>query len=110
MQKLHIAISTRNLAASVKDYSVRLCAQPCLVVEGEYALWRTETLNVSVRRDTSHPAGALRHLGWEENSAPGFISETDVNGITWEHFSARQQADEINNLWPQARYRPASPD
>jgi len=31
----------------------------------------------------------------------------DVNGIVWERFNAQQQADEINELWPEANFRPA---
>ena len=29
-----------------------------------------------------------------------------VNGIVWERFTARHQADEINELWPDADYQP----
>ena len=106
MKRLHIAISTDRLAATIEDYTVRLGAAPALVVDGEYALWRTGTLNVSVRLDASAAAGTLRHLGWEDQAAGGFTEETDVNGIVWEHFSAAQQADEINRLWPDADYKP----
>ena len=106
MKKLHIAISTNKIEDTIKDYSVRLGMEPCSFVEGEYALWRTETLNVSIRQDASRSPGELRHLGWEDDSAPEFSEETDVNGITWERFSTRQQADEINRLWPEANYQP----
>jgi hypothetical protein len=108
MRKLHIAISTDRLAATVEDYTTRLGAAPALVVDGEYALWRTGTLNVSVRFDAGSATGTLRHLGWEDPAAGGFTEETDVNGIVWEHFSAAQQADEINRLWPGADYQPAT--
>lgn len=104
MRKLHISISTNKLEESIKDYSVRLGEAPCSFVENEYALWRTETLNVSIRRDEKVAPGTLRHLGWEDSSAIGFTSETDVNGIIWEKFTAEQQADEINELWPLANY------
>jgi ribulose kinase len=30
-----------------------------------------------------------------------------VNGIVWEHFSAQQQADEINEIWPEVNYLPS---
>lgn len=106
MQKLHIAIATDNIEATIKDYSTRLGAEPCSFVANEYALWRTECLNVSVRQDSSCKPGELRHLGWEDSTAPQFSQDTDVNGIVWERFSARQQADEINELWPEANYRP----
>lgn len=106
MRKFHIAISTNRIDDTIGDYSARLGVEPCSVVAGEYALWRTETLNVSVRRDPSCEPGALRHLGWEDPEAETFSDTTDVNGIKWERFSAEGQASEINALWPEARYRP----
>lgn len=106
MKKLHIAISTNKIEETIKDYSVRLEAGPCSVVSGEYALWRTETLNVSIRHDPNCTAGELRHLGWEDPAASVFSEETDVNGIVWERFSAQHQANEINELWPEAAYQP----
>lgn len=80
--------------------------EPCSFVKNEYALWRTASLNVSIRQDPNCTPGELRHLGWEDDSAPGFSEDKDVNGITWERFSAQQQADEINELWPEAGYQP----
>ena len=91
---------------TIKDYSVRLGMEPCSYVKNEYALWRTDSLNVSIRQDQSCTPGALRHLGWEDDTASSFSEEIDVNGITWEKFSAQQQADEINELWPEASYTP----
>lgn len=106
MKKLHIAIATRDVAATIDDYSVRLGGRPCSFVDNEYALWRTPSLNFSIRYDPDAPAGELRHLGWEDPEAESFTEEKDVNGITWENFSADQQAEEINSLWPQAHYFP----
>lgn len=106
MKKLHIAISTNRIEETVSDYSIRLGAEPCSYIRNEYALWRTEALNVSIRQDPMCPPGELRHLGWEDDSASGFSQDTDVNGIVWERFSAQQQADEINELWPEANYQP----
>lgn len=106
MRKFHIAISTANIEATIEDYSRRLDALPCSLVRGEYALWRTESLNVSVRHDPDCASGSLRHLGWEDPAATEFTRDTDVNGIIWERFAAQHQAEEINQLWPEARYRP----
>ncbi|MEM9451568.1 MAG: hypothetical protein AAGA75_23960 [Cyanobacteria bacterium P01_E01_bin.6] len=106
MHKLHIAISTDKIEDTIKDYSHRLGHEPCSFIPGEYALWRTESLNVSIRHDPSSPPGTLRHLGWEDASASAFTQETDVNGIIWERFNPQHQADEINDLWPQANYQP----
>ena len=106
MKKLHLAISTNNVEATVKDYSNRLSAQPCLIVSGEYALWRTDALNISVRQDKSCSPGSLRHLGWEDSTASTFSTEIDVNGIVWEQFTASQQAAEINEIWSEVNYQP----
>jgi len=106
VKKLHIAISTSKIEETIKDYSARLEAEPCTVVSGEYALWRTETLNVSIRQDPTCTSGELRHLGWEDPTASNFSEEIDVNGIVWERFSAQHQANEINELWPEASYEP----
>jgi len=104
--KLHLAIATNKIAATIEDYTVRLGLPPCSMVEGEYALWRTETINLSVRQDDSCQPGELRHLGWEDSSAIEFSQDVDVNGIVWERFNAQHQADEINEIWSDANYVP----
>jgi hypothetical protein len=106
MKKLHIAISTDKIEETVADYTIRLGIKPCSYIGNEYALWRTDFLNVSIRQDSSCRPGELRHLGWEDPSAQEFSQDTDVNGIVWEYFNAHQQAEEINNLWPEANYCP----
>lgn len=107
MKKIHIAIATQDIEASIKEYTLRLGTEPCSFVNQQYALWRTETINFSVRYDLSATPGELRHLGWEDDTAPQFSEETDVNNIVWEAFSAQQQAAEINQLWPEAQYSPS---
>jgi catechol 2,3-dioxygenase-like lactoylglutathione lyase family enzyme len=102
MKRIHIAIATHDIAATVQDYSNRFGCEPIVVVPGEYALWRTETLNFSVRQDSNAQPGIMRHLGWEDDSADGFTTETDCNGILWERFAAHHQAAEINEIWPDA--------
>ena len=108
MKKLHIAISTDNIEATITDYNVRLSAKPDLHIAGQYALWRTEILNLSIRYDSKCSSGSLRHLGWEDSDATEFTQDIDVNDIVWEHFNAQNQADEINNLWTEADYSPKS--
>lgn len=46
----------------------------------------------------------MRHLGWEDDRADGFTTDTDCNGILWERFAAHHQAAEINEIWPDAHY------
>jgi catechol 2,3-dioxygenase-like lactoylglutathione lyase family enzyme len=109
MKRLHIAIATQDIAATVRDYSARLGLQPCVVVPGQYALWRSTTLNLSVRQDASCQPGEMRHLGWEDDTAEAFTSDTDCNGILWERFAAHHQAEEINEIWPDTAYIPEEP-
>lgn len=106
MKRIHIAITTHDIAATVQDYTQRFGADPVVVVPEDYALWRTETLNFSVRQDSTCQPGELRHLGWEDDVAYAFTTETDCNGILWERFNADHQGTEINQIWPHARYVP----
>jgi hypothetical protein len=43
-------------------------------------------------------------LGWEDASVSQFTQDVDVNGITWERFNAKLQANEIKETWPQSNY------
>ena len=104
MRVLHLALAVSNIEQSVADYSARLGVLPVVVVPGEYALWRAETLNLSIRK-TSEPSGTMRHLGWEDTEATEFSTEADCNGIIWEKFAASHQAQEINEIWLNANYQ-----
>jgi hypothetical protein len=103
MKRFHIAIAVTDIDQSVSDYSTRLGQAPDAVVPGEYALWRTDTLNFSIRRTSDLP-GTLRHVGWEDPDASSFTTSSDVNGLVWEEFSAKQQEEEITATWPSAGY------
>ena len=105
MRKIHIAISVNNITATVDDYTLRLGKKPAIVIDNEYALWRTTGLNLSIRRDQTCKPGALRHLGFEDPAANEFSTSTDINNILWEYFNAHHQQDEINHAWPQANYQ-----
>jgi hypothetical protein len=96
-RRLHVALGVLDVDACISDYSARVKCLPLVHVPGEYALWRSEELNLSIRK--AEVLG-LRHLGWEDPSAAVFSSDTDVNGIVWEHFAAEHQATEIRGLWP----------
>lgn len=102
--RFHVALGTADVDATVVDYTARLGTAPTTHVPGEYALWRTGGLNLSIRRDDVKP-GTLRHLGWETPDAESFTTSTDVNGIVWERFTAEQQTAEIATLWPDAAAR-----
>ena len=103
MKKFHVAIGVSNIAASIEDYSRRFGRNPSVVVPNEYALWRTDGVNFSIR-SVSEKAGTLRHLGWEDETATQFSHETDVNGIVWELFNEDMQKKEIKDVWPQAKW------
>ena len=106
MKKLHIALGVSDIEQSVLEYSTRLNQEPDLVISGEYALWRTNTLNMSIRRVPDEKSGQLRHLGWENPEATAFTAAEDSNGILWEEFTAQQQASEIERAWPGTQYQP----
>lgn len=93
MKRFHIALVVHDLEKTVNDYNQRLGAEADVVVPGEYALWRTETLNFSVRVDLKDQPGTLRHVGWEDSSASAFTEEKDTNGLVWESFSAELQME-----------------
>ena len=103
MQKIHLALAVTNLNESITDYTERLESEPCLVIQNQYALWRTGLLNLSITQvhNPGEKAG-FRHLGWEDEQAKGFTSSEDTNGITWEHFDFPSQIEAIQQKWPDA--------
>ncbi|WP_437835353.1 hypothetical protein [Sorangium sp. So ce1153] len=105
MRKIHIALGVRSLTDSIADYTQRLAAQPQVTVPDQYALWRTDTLNFSIRQVPAGEAMGLRHLGWEDDAASAFGEARDCNGILWEEFSSEQQLQEILGLWPHAQIK-----
>ncbi|WP_250491617.1 hypothetical protein [Caballeronia sp. GAWG1-1] len=90
MRRFHIALAVANLDESILDYSRRLGHPPFAVVPGQYAMWRTDLLNFSINEKPAQ-AGQLRHVGFEDDTAEGYSSSTDVNGLEWEFFSAAEQ-------------------
>lgn len=103
--KVHLAIAVADVTASVDEYTKMLGAGPDLVIPGQYALWRTEVLNLSVRSSEEGP-GTIRHVGFERDDARTFETYRDLNGVTWETFNPDHQADEIRSVWPDVAYQP----
>jgi len=101
MKRLHLAIGVKNITDSIQDYSKRFDCEPVVVIKNEYALFRTESLNVSIRKVDGDKLG-LRHLGWEDEHYDGFNEETDCNGFMWEYFRKEDQIKEILDVWPDA--------
>jgi len=102
MKKFHIAIAVSDIERSIVDYSKRLGHAPHIIIPHEYALWRTELLNLSIRKTKDTP-GTVRHIGWEDPAAEKFTAEKDVNGLVWELFNAEHQLEEIHEAWPEAK-------
>src|SRR5688572_11275962 len=100
LPRMHVALGVNDVDRAVLDYAVRLGCAPTVHVPGEYALFRPDGINFSVRRADGPPS--LRHLGWEDPDAESFSSETDANGICWERFTLEQQLEEIRSHWPDA--------
>lgn len=98
MKRFHIALAVKNIKESIVDYTERLNQPPTAVVEGKYAMWRTDLLNFSINLIPER-AGQLRHLGFEDDSTQGFTSTYDVNGIEWESFSQKDQDERIISMY-----------
>jgi hypothetical protein len=99
MKRFHLAIGVKNITESIKDYTKRLNIKPEVVIDEEYALFRTSTLNLSIRKVSSNNLG-FRHVGWESDDYDKFSEEKDCNGLIWETFNSKSQRDEINSIWP----------
>ncbi len=48
MNTIHIALATNDIEETVKEYSRCLGCDPCVVLPNQYALWRTDSINMSV--------------------------------------------------------------
>jgi len=86
MKRFHHALAVADLDASIADYSQRLGNAPQVVVDGVYALWRTDLLNFSISQQPEH-AGKLRRMGFVDDEVCHNQVDTDVNGIDWEQVS-----------------------
>jgi hypothetical protein len=48
LKRFHLALGVADVEASTGDYSQRLGCRPDLLIPGEYALWRTDAVNLSI--------------------------------------------------------------
>lgn len=106
-RKFHLAFAVTDISASIQDYSERLGVEPVVIVKNEYALWRTDQLNFSIRTVAEGQSIGFRHMGWEDDSAKGMSESVDSNGLLWEAFTAEVQLEEILELWPDAQMQPS---
>ena len=98
MKRFHLALAVRDLTASIADCSTRLGQQPNAVVDGKYAMRRTDLLNFSINQKPER-AGQLPHIGFEDDSTEGLTSARDVNGVEWEHFFGKAQDERIVEMY-----------
>jgi hypothetical protein len=49
-KKFHIALGVVDVESSADDYSQHLSCRPDLLIPGKYALWRTDAVNLSIRK------------------------------------------------------------
>ena len=105
MKRFHIALAVADLDASIKDYSARLGQPPQVIVDDAYALWRTELLNFSIRREPGQ-AGKLCRMGFLDDETHDVTRDTDVNGIPWERFSTLAHDLRVATAYGVPRYAP----
>ena len=58
MKRVHLALGVLDAEVSPKDYSQRRGCRPDLLIPGKYALWRTDAVNLSIRK-VGHEEGRL---------------------------------------------------
>jgi hypothetical protein len=59
MKRVHLALGVLDAEVSPKNYSQRLGCRPDLLIPGKYALWRTDAVNLSIRK-VGHEEGGVR--------------------------------------------------
>ena len=104
MKRFHISIAVSDFSASVTDYSKRLGCKPTVLVEGRYALWKTDILNFTISFREGQQTSMVRHIGFEDDGEKTFREERDANGITWEYFSAETQMQEVKEKFPGVKH------
>jgi hypothetical protein len=82
MKRFHLALGVSDVEASVDDYSQRLGCRSGLLIPGKYALWRTDAVNLSIRK-VGHEAGGARRGHWRAMwSGVAMLSSSDyLDGV-----------------------------
>ena len=97
-RRFHVALAVDDVDGVVREYTDLLGGPPVQEVPGEYALWRTAEINLSVSR-AAQGEGRLRHVGFEDSSVSEKTYATDSTGLLWELFSAEHQDAEIASIF-----------
>mgnify|MGYP001286485155 CR=1 FL=1 len=82
MKRVHLALGVLDAEVSPKDYSQRRGCRPDLLIPGKYALWRTDAVNLSIRKvghEEGRLAGGMGRAMW---SSVTMLSSSDhLDGV-----------------------------
>jgi len=59
LKRFHLALGVSDMESSAEDHSQRPGCRPDLLIPGKYALWRTDAVNLSIRK-MGHEKGGAR--------------------------------------------------
>ena len=59
MKRLHLALGVADVESSADEYTQGFGCRPDLLIPGEYSLWRTDPVNLSIRK-VGHEEGGTR--------------------------------------------------
>jgi len=63
LKRFHLALGVADGESSADEYTQRLGCRPDLFIPGEYALWRTDAVNLSNRKVGDEEGGTRRGHG-----------------------------------------------
>jgi hypothetical protein len=63
VKRVSLALGITDVESSADDSSQRLGCRPDLLIPGKYALWRTDAVNLSIRKVGHEEGGARRGHG-----------------------------------------------
>ena len=63
MKRFNIALDVLDVESSIDAYSQRLSRRPDLHIPGKYVLWRTDVVNLAIRKVGHEEGGAHRGHG-----------------------------------------------
>jgi len=63
MKSFYLSLGVADMESSADEYTRRLGCRPDLLIPGEYALWRTDAVNLSIRKVGHVEVGLARGMG-----------------------------------------------
>jgi hypothetical protein len=98
-RRFHVALAVDHVDGVAADSAERLGESPVVSIAGEYALWRTSEINLSISKARPDEE-RLRHVGFEDPEVETKTYSTDCSGLLWESSSSHQD-DEIASIFHQ---------